>query len=131
MKALVGAFNQEKALVGAFSVIVKTGCGTDGAFYSTNPVCAGGQRRAADVAAGGRAVAADGDGQPRHQVCLPQPARGLHEDDLLQTLDREGHRPPLLSCDRYSSLDTILKIDIYTVDIRKCVSLASELHHND
>ena len=25
MKALVGAFNQEKALVGAFSVIVKTG----------------------------------------------------------------------------------------------------------
>ena len=37
MKALVGAFNQEKALVGAFSVIVKTGCGTDGSFYSTNP----------------------------------------------------------------------------------------------
>ena len=36
MKALVGAFNQEKALVGAFSVIVKTGCGTDGALYSTN-----------------------------------------------------------------------------------------------
>ena len=35
MKALVGAFNQEKALVGAFSVIVKTGCGTDGLFYST------------------------------------------------------------------------------------------------
>ena len=36
MKALVGAFNQEKALVGAFSVIVKTDCGTDGSFYSTN-----------------------------------------------------------------------------------------------
>ena len=35
MKALVGAFNQEKALVGAFSVIVKTGCETDGSFYST------------------------------------------------------------------------------------------------
>ena len=35
MKTLVGAFNQEKALVGAFSVIVKTGCGTDGSFYST------------------------------------------------------------------------------------------------
>ena len=33
---LVGAFNQEKALVGAFSVIVKTGCGTDGSFYNTN-----------------------------------------------------------------------------------------------
>ena len=29
VKALVGTFNQEKALVGAFSVIVKTGCGTD------------------------------------------------------------------------------------------------------
>ena len=35
MKALVGAFNQEKALVGAFSVIVKTDCETDGSFYST------------------------------------------------------------------------------------------------
>ena len=39
MKALVGAFNQEKALVGAFSVIVKTGCGTDGALHSTTFVC--------------------------------------------------------------------------------------------
>ena len=38
MKALVGAFNQEKALVGAFSVIVKTGCRTDGALHSTTPV---------------------------------------------------------------------------------------------
>ena len=36
MKAVVAAFNQEKALVGAFSVIVKTGCGTNGSFYSTN-----------------------------------------------------------------------------------------------
>ena len=36
MKALVGAFNQEKALVGAFCVIVKTGCGTDGALHSTS-----------------------------------------------------------------------------------------------
>ena len=41
MKALVGVFNQEKALVGVFSVIVKTGCGTDGSFYSTkhNHLC--------------------------------------------------------------------------------------------
>ena len=30
MKGLVGAFNQEKALVGAFSVIVKTDCETEG-----------------------------------------------------------------------------------------------------
>ena len=35
MKALVGAFNQEKTLVGNFSVIVKTSCGTDGALHST------------------------------------------------------------------------------------------------
>ena len=35
VKVLVGAFNQEKALVGAFSMIVKTGCGTDGALHST------------------------------------------------------------------------------------------------
>ena len=35
MKALVGAFNQEKALVEAFSVIVKTDCGTDEALHST------------------------------------------------------------------------------------------------
>ena len=36
MKELVGTLNQEKALVGAFSVIVKNDCGTDGLFYSTN-----------------------------------------------------------------------------------------------
>ena len=41
VKALVGALNQEKALVGAFSVIVHctTGCGTDGALHSTNTRC--------------------------------------------------------------------------------------------
>ena len=35
MKAVVAAFNQEKALIGAFSVIVKTDCETDGALHST------------------------------------------------------------------------------------------------
>ena len=35
MKVLVRTFNQEKALVGAFSVIVKTDCETDGALHST------------------------------------------------------------------------------------------------
>ena len=35
VKALAGSFNQEKALVGAFSVIVKNGFGTDGALHST------------------------------------------------------------------------------------------------
>ena len=43
VKALVGAFNQEKALVGAFSVIVKTGWGTNGSFYSTNTESVAGQ----------------------------------------------------------------------------------------
>ena len=42
MKALVGAFNQEKSLVGAFSVIVKTDCETDGSsaalIYKVPPV---------------------------------------------------------------------------------------------
>ena len=36
MTALVGAFNQERAIVGAFSVIVKTDCETDGALHSTS-----------------------------------------------------------------------------------------------
>ena len=35
VKTVVAAFNQEKALVGAFSVIVKTKCKTDGALHST------------------------------------------------------------------------------------------------
>ena len=35
MKAVVAAFNQEEALVGAFSVIVKTDFETDGSFHST------------------------------------------------------------------------------------------------
>ena len=35
MKAVVATFNQEKALAGAFSVIVKAGYETDGSFYST------------------------------------------------------------------------------------------------
>ena len=30
-------YYQEKDLVGAFSVIVKTDCATDGSLYSTNP----------------------------------------------------------------------------------------------
>ena len=35
MKPVVAAFNQEKALVGAFSVIVKTDCESDLALHST------------------------------------------------------------------------------------------------
>ena len=40
MKVLVGAFNLEKALLEAFSMIVKTDCETDGSFYSTTILCA-------------------------------------------------------------------------------------------
>ena len=36
VKALEGSLTQEKALEGAFSVIVKTDCETDGALHSTN-----------------------------------------------------------------------------------------------
>ena len=28
---------------------------------------------------------------PWHQMCLPKPSWGLHEDDILQTVDRKGH----------------------------------------
>ena len=37
------SFNQEKALEGAFSVIVKTNCETDGSLYSTSIVPSGDQ----------------------------------------------------------------------------------------
>ena len=45
MKALVGTFNEEKALVGAFSVIVKTDCETDESYaalvsFEESPVTA-------------------------------------------------------------------------------------------
>ena len=64
MKALVGAFNQEKALVGAFSVIVKTDFGTDGSFYSTTQ---GGRvlRHPREVREGHQDLRDGGGGQPR------------------------------------------------------------------
>ena len=40
VKAVVGTFNQEKALVGAFSVILKTDCEIDGSICcSTTQMC--------------------------------------------------------------------------------------------
>ena len=38
VKVLLGAFNQEKTLVGAFSVIVKTDCGTDDEWSTTQHI---------------------------------------------------------------------------------------------
>ena len=43
-------------------------------------------------------------GEPWDQVRLPQPAWSLHEDDLLQTLDRESHRGELLMRLHFSTL---------------------------
>jgi len=37
-------------------------------------------------------VGTDGHSESRYQVCLPQPARSLHEDVLLQGLDRKSRR---------------------------------------
>ena len=85
MKAIVGAFNQEKALVGAFSVIVKIGCGTDGALHSTSlynssgALCCGDQ---VGVSAGDRVVQQLGRAVPRplqqlhHRGGVPLPHRG-------------------------------------------------------
>ena len=36
VKAIVDTFNQEKALVEAFSVVLKTDCETDESLYSTS-----------------------------------------------------------------------------------------------
>ena len=52
MKAVEAAFNQEKALVGAFSVIVKTDCETDGSFYSTLGLYPQSSVRTVTIAAG-------------------------------------------------------------------------------
>ena len=86
MKALVGAFNQEKALVGALFVIVKTGSGTDGALHSTN---AGAAEHQLGPAAGPR--------QPEEGAGADQPEAGqLHaqHQDLLEPGAQEGARSP-------------------------------------
>ena len=49
-------------------------------------------------------MVANGHSEPWYQVRLPQPTRGLHEDDLLQTMDRESYRRTILNfwnCDNY------------------------------
>ena len=66
MKALVGAFNQEKALVRAFSVIVKTDCDTDGALHSIRNVTT--RRRTADTSHELRNNSADELRQPGSRV---------------------------------------------------------------
>ena len=49
MKALEGAFNQEKALVGGFSVIVKTESETDGSFILQHYSGGINQKRKCDI----------------------------------------------------------------------------------
>ena len=74
MKALVGAFNQERALVGAFSINVKTGCGTDRALHSTIlhllMLQAGG--------AGGGAAEEEAEAQQAAPVAAPRPGEHHH-----------------------------------------------------
>ena len=55
----------------------------------------GWQRRTADDATRGQALGPRRYRVSRHQVRLPQSAGSLHEDDLLQALDRESHRSDL------------------------------------
>ena len=52
MKTLVAAFNQEKALVGGFSVIVKTDCETDGSFAALVETLFPARRQSWSAAAG-------------------------------------------------------------------------------
>ena len=80
MKALVGAFNQEKALVWAFSVIVKNDCETDGSSAAhviappPRPAAAGGRACVQPPGAGGggegRGPGPLKSGYKNLQVCL-------------------------------------------------------------
>ena len=82
----------------------------------------GGQWGTSDVATGGRAVAVDGDGESRDQVRLPQPPRGLHEDDPLQALDRESDRRKLIDISQ-----SVISYRVRPVEIKKELSLNIDL----
>ena len=90
MKALVGAFNQEKALVGAFSVIVKTGCGTDGALHST---------RIYDVQARSLALVRLQSGRGCHLSNQGAGPRGVVTSHHLARHRQEGWRRNFTECD--------------------------------
>ena len=77
MKALVGAFNQDKALVGAVSVIVKIDCETDGSFYSTADPTHGAAEPAGDRA---QDSASDEPTQKLHSPLLTRPDNGRLSD---------------------------------------------------
>ena len=89
MKALVGAFNQEKALVGAFSVIVKNGCGTDGALHGTNSNTGDGESEGADKSAvDWKALA---EVLPRYrQANFVNPRKWMFSNTLNHYLDSQG-----------------------------------------
>ena len=108
MKALVGAFNQERALVGAFSVIVQV---HRLIVYSTSP--GGGLRRAGE---GGEGRAA-----PR--------ARGLaQEADLrvaliqVETLPGNNHNHPLIfQLVKHWFNVALMCIDIHNIQRTACL----------
>ena len=95
MKAVVAAFNQEKALVGAFSVIVKTGCGTDGSIYSTTAV-ANGSWPGEDPAGAGEGPAH----VPRHPGQVARPAVA---DTVPAQLEHHRHQQQHLQHDHLHS----------------------------
>ena len=83
VKALVGAFNKEKAQVGAFSVIVKTDCETHGSFYSTSRnICATYRGRGwrGLVVCGGREEGGLGGKVAVRGEQLQEQRRARHED---------------------------------------------------
>ena len=83
VKAVVAAFNQENALVGAFSVIVNTDCETDWSFYSTSRnICAtyrGRGWRGLVVCGGGEKGGLCGEVAVRGEQ-LQEQRRARHED---------------------------------------------------
>ena len=92
VKALIGTFNQEKALVGAFSVIVKSDCGTDGSLYSTTYLSVPGEH--AEPPGGVHAARLRGLGEGPHQQ-LPRVLRAVvqrrHHQLQVQLVPQPGH----------------------------------------
>ena len=91
MKALVGAFNQEKA----FSVIVKTDCETDGSFHSTTDNTSGIPPRPGPV--------------PRHyqRIHLKSPLWPLEGRTLNFKSTVAPHLPPLKPTDRGVNIEML------------------------
>ena len=95
------AFNQEKALVGAFSVILKTGCGTDGALLSPQCVRSHDNVRITQcvcgLALGGVEAGAGGCPLPLEEPQVPGPQREAELQGAADHRGRGGHAVLLVS----------------------------------